>query len=362
MSESANPYGNLPGEAFWKSGVSETSPTEMFPIYRNKWKIPDGARIVTAGSCFAQHIARHLRQRGVEVVDEEPAPLTLPPERHQAYGFSMYSGRYGNIYTTAQLLQLAREALEGAVPQDIVWERGGRYFDALRPAVEPEGLESPEEVLEHRRYHVGKVREIFLDADVIVFTLGLTEAWQNAEYGTVYPTAPGTIAGSYDPERYVFRNYRVNEVLDDFLAFQQLLTRARGSRPALRFLLTVSPVPLTATAGGNHVLSATTYSKAVLRAAAGELAQDDPSIDYFPSFEIITNQAARGEFYDTNLRTVRSEGVEAVMKVFFAAHSNLAATSGKTRKAMKGKQNAEAMRLAEEDIACEEAVLEAFGR
>ena len=39
--------------------------------------------------------------------------------------------------------------------------------------------------------------------------------------------------------------------------------------PKLRILLTVSPVPLTATAGDDHVLLATTYSKSVLRAGRG---------------------------------------------------------------------------------------------
>ena len=82
-------------------------------------------------------------------------------------------------------------------------------------------------------------------------------------------------------------------------------------------VMTVSPVPLTGTASGRHVLQATTYSKAVLRAVAGELAQKYDHIDYFPSYEVITNQAARGCFYEENLRSVRREGVEAVMNIFF---------------------------------------------
>ena len=40
--------------------------------------------------------------------------------------------------------------------------------------------------------------------------------------------------------------------------------------PKARLVLTVSPVPLAATASGSHVLPATIYSKSVLRAAAQE--------------------------------------------------------------------------------------------
>ena len=56
----------------------------------------------------------------------------------------------------------------------------------------------------------------------------------------------------------------------------------RVINPDLRFLLTVSPVPLTATASGQHVLTATTYSKSVLRSAAGFLSQnrDTPIISH----------------------------------------------------------------------------------
>jgi hypothetical protein len=86
--------------------------------------------------------------------------------------------------------------------------------------------------------------------------------------------------------------------------------------PRMRFLLTVSPVPLTATAEKQHILAATTYSKSVLRAAAGFLAQTRQDVDYFPSYELIAQFPTHGKFYESNLRSVKKEGVDFVMAHF----------------------------------------------
>ena len=125
----------------------------------------------------------------------------------------------------------------------------------------------------------------------------------------------------------------------------------------MRFILTVSPVPLTATASGNHVLPATTYSKSVLRAVAGHLAEHRKGVDYFPSFEIITNQAARGTFFEPNLRSVRNDGVDVVMKTFFANHKNLAGQQegAEASNADEKVQSKVPDSLTKEDIQCEES-------
>ncbi len=84
----------------------------------------------------------------------------------------------------------------------------------------------------------------------------------------------------------------------------------------LNFYLTVSPVPLTATASKEHVLVATTYSKSILRSAAGELSLSRDDVDYFPSYELISQPPTFGKFYESNLRSVKPEGVDYVMKHF----------------------------------------------
>lgn len=358
-----NPYENLPKWAFWRSGVAQTSPSNLEGIYAKKWKIDSNCRIATAGSCFAQHIARHLVKNGFQVLDLEPPPPGLPKEIHLKFGFSMYSARYGNIYTAHQLLQLAREVAGLFTPQDIAWEKDGKFYDALRPAVEPEGLDSEEEVYIHRKYHLIRVREMFQTMDIFVFTLGLTETWIHRESGTVYPVAPGTIAGTFDEKIYAFKNYEFDEVVTAFNEFQEIVRSLREGNKQPKILLSVSPVPLTATASGDHVLKATMYSKSVLRTVAGQLSANQEHIDYFPSYEIITNQAARAGFFENNFRSVKAEGVETVMRVFFSEHKNESSSKELSDSlSPKATEETSFSSAIESDPQCEELLLEAFGK
>jgi len=79
-----------------------------------------------------------------------------------------------------------------------------------------------------------------------------------------------------------------------------------------------SPVPLTATATDNHVLSAAVYSKSVLRGVAGEMAEDFEDVTYFPSYEIIASHPSGGMFFNPDQRTVNPFGVDYVMTHFFS--------------------------------------------
>jgi len=359
----ASPYAGLDATRFWRTGVAETHPLTVEGLYSKRFPIGTRDRIATAGSCFAQHIATHLRARGFRVLDLEPAPWGFEPAQAQAFGYGVYSARFGNLYTARQLLELLREAMVERPPEPIVWEKGGRFFDALRPGVEPEGLGSPEEVALHRRIHLGRVRTMFERTDVFVFTFGLTESWRDRATGRTLPTCPGTIAGTFDPAAHAFHNFTVQETLDDYHAFRAELA---AINPGVRHLVTVSPVPLTATAAGIHVLLASTWSKSALRAVAGQLYAECPDLDYFPSYEIIASPWSRGFFFEPNLRSVSPAGVAAVMRVFFAEHAVAAppgraevpAPEDRPRGGRRGKAGRN--RRAAEDAVCEEMLLDAF--
>ena len=99
------------------------------------------------------------------------------------------------------------------------------------------------------------------------------------------PVCPGVSGGTFNAEGYSFVNFSAEEVLADLRAF---LLEARARRPALRVVVTVSPVPSAATAEPRHVWTATSYSKAVLRVAAEAIAKESNTAS-FPSFEVITS-------------------------------------------------------------------------
>ncbi|MSU88377.1 GSCFA family protein [Rhodobacteraceae bacterium 2CG4] len=357
MDRPASPYRDLPPRAYWRSAVAERAPLDPGDLYRPRFPVTRDMRIVTAGSCFAQHVGRALRTSGFNVMDFEPLPARVRDETARRYGYRLFSARYGNIYTARQLAQLQAEADGALSPALPVWRKGDRFVDAQRPGVEPDGLESEALVLRHREAHLTCVRKAFRSADLFVFTFGLTEAWCHRDSGTVYPTAPGTIAGSFDPQQFAFRNFDVPAVLADFCTFRETL---RQSRPDARFLVTVSPVPLTATATGQHVEVASCYSKSVLRAVCGMLTERFEDVDYFPSFEIITSQNARGAYYEANLRNVAPQGVETAMGAFRAAHGIGDAPEPEPDEPRRQRRRRREDRT--EDVVCEEVLLEAFSR
>ena len=210
MKKPDHPYGDLPAQAFWRSAVAEPGLFGLHDLWASRWRLPSNARFATYGSCFAQHISRALVARNLPWINAEPAPRHTPEAVARDFNYGIFSARTANIYTTPQLLILARMAA-GDLDPDLaeLWETGGRFYDSLRPAIEPGGFSSREQALASRRSMVRAFRRSVERADVFVFTLGLTEGWENAETGQPYAMCPGTVAGSFDAERHVFRNYGV---------------------------------------------------------------------------------------------------------------------------------------------------------
>ncbi|MHA7850560.1 GSCFA domain-containing protein [Roseovarius sp.] len=346
-----SPYQNLEDRAFWRASVGRDDDAALAQLWSPKLALDRATPLMTAGSCFAQHLHRALLRGGWAVLQGEDMSTHLPNRLCHKYGYNLFSARYGNVYTARQFRQLVEHALSDGPSPTLIWERDNRYFDALRPAVEPEGLETPEQVRQARAEHMRALREVLEQAACIVLTLGLTECWIDRETGLALPTAPGTIAGSHDPERVFMHNFTHAEVIEDLRATREIL-RAHGLQA--RFLLTVSPVPLVATASGGHVGPASFYSKSVLRAACGELCMNDGDFDYFPAYEIIASPIAGGPYFDEHGRQPTEKGVQLVLKAFgLALGDNAGAPLQEASPPLSSIAS-------DEDTICEEILLEAF--
>jgi hypothetical protein len=314
----SHPYRGLPDYQFWRKAVSKVEMSKMDPVTNAKTVITPDLKIATAGSCFAQHIARALQTSGFNYYVPEMGDA-LNPEHRKRLQYGLFSCRYGNIYTAAQLNQLYDRAAGDFIPQDTAWVRNdGRFVDPFRPTVEPDGFASPEEVATDRERHFRSVREMWRSLDVFVFTLGLTEAWQAKEDGAVFPLAPGVAGGEMDFDQYEFHNYSVDETVQEMTKF---FVKLGSVNPSAKIILTVSPVPLEATYENRNVLVSTTYSKSVLRVAAEDLSRRFDQVEYFPSYEIITGSYTRGAYYAEDLREVLPNGVNHVMSRFLAHHT-----------------------------------------
>jgi hypothetical protein len=306
-----HPYRHLPDRSFWSRAVANGWEARNLvaqpPILR------PGDSVMSAGSCFAANLIPFLEKAGYGYVRTEILDGSSPDR----FGYGRYSAAYGNVYAPRQFVQLLRRSRGAFTPLEDRWHSQDAVIDPFRPGL-PFPAESDEEFEVLTASHLARTREAVEAADVCILTLGLTEAWVSAIDGAVFPACPGTVAGAFDPGRHVFKNFTVSEVIEDLGA---ALDELRSINPRIRLVLTVSPVPLVATATDAHIVCATTYSKSVLRVACEEASRSAADVLYFPAYEIIMGSQAP-DYFERDRRTVSAAGVAAVMDVLFA-HSIL---------------------------------------
>lgn len=327
--QNRSPYDDQPDKAFWSRSVSNNyDVSQLLSSNEKLLKIDD--KVVSAGSCFASNLIPYIENAGITYLRTEKIP-SIFAKLGENLGYANFSATYGNIYTARQLLQLYERSIGEFIPKESFWEGPNRVVDPFRP-----GLKYPAETIEEfkliNEYHLRCVRTAFESADVFVFTLGLTEAWISNIDGAVFPACPGTIAGKFNPKVHQFKNFTVDEIVADLNLF---IRKLRTVNKKVRFILSVSPVPLVATATSDHVLRATTYSKSVLRVAAEEVTRENINVTYFPAFEIITGIPAPKNYFESDLRNVSKQGIELVMNTLLAASDLKSGLSHKIKQFVK---------------------------
>jgi hypothetical protein len=312
---SSHPYTHLPDSSFWMRTMTVGPLHGICPTSQPEQPILPTDKVMTLGSCFAQHISQHLAKQGSSFLVTEAGPQNMPNELRRSHGYGIFTARYGNVYTVRQALQLLRRSLGQIDSSKETWIHDGCVVDPHRPTVEPTGFDSTGALEADRSEHLAATMQAFVSADVLILTLGLTEGWRSTRTGLVFPLAPGVHGGTFDPHTHEFVNFSFSETSDDL---STLVSELRAINPLLRIILTVSPVPLAATFEPRHVLVSTAASKAILRAAADQAVRDLEDVVYFPSYEIITAPGLGGIYFEDDLRSVRPCGVSHVMRVFDA--------------------------------------------
>jgi hypothetical protein len=265
---------------------------DFTPEFTPKFHLGTDARIFAAGSCFAREIELALSKKGMSVLSWTPQCEVQNDWMHR--------------YTTQAIIGDFKMALEDNYDASNIVSYGNKWFDFTGHGQ----AETKEELVEQRL----KILDIYKNvrnADVILLTLGLVETWYDKETGQYLNIPPwGHFLGS----RFELRvtGYKENRMaLDAFVNFVR-----RHIRADLKIIVTVSPVPLSHTFSGKDVVLANTYSKAVLCAVAQDIADAGASIDYFPSYEMVTNADPATAWYPDH-RHVRREFVEKVVDLFW---------------------------------------------
>ncbi|MCJ2086978.1 GSCFA domain-containing protein [Methylobacterium sp. E-005] len=250
----------------------------IFPRITPKFGLDSGAKIFTIGSCFARNIERVLVELGFDVPVSRFALEGPEPE------LPMPAPQILNEYNAGTILQRIESVvgLFNYSPGMGVEETDKGYIDTFLHVAT---LPIPLPRLLRRRERIAELYADLLKSDVVIITLGLVEAWYDRIQGCYLNKAPSRAAVRGDDTRFELHTFDVDDVVSRMSRAIELISNAGVKN----ILLTVSPVPLEATFNPIGSVQANSYAKSVLRVAAGILVRKFPSVDYFPSYEIVTS-------------------------------------------------------------------------
>jgi hypothetical protein len=275
----------------------------LFPSFKPKFEISfSGCMIFTMGSCFARNIEEVLIPRGVDLPTMAfSVPKTEWPAR---------SNGLLNEYNPGTMCQRILFALrQKDYPPETIVPVGELYTDLLLPGGSPVTFERAIA----RRNEITSVYEKLPRSELLIITLGLTEAWFDNDTKLYLNQMPPHAFAARHKGRFEFRRL---DVFDCMPMLEEALDAVTKAGP--KVLLTVSPVPLPTTFSGMDCVVANEFSKSVLRVAAERLATR-PTIDYFPSYEIVRSGGLAS--YIDDCIHVKNEVVERVTGFMLDAYA-----------------------------------------
>ncbi len=310
------PITTLNGADAWRTAARSPSLSDrrgafeqlVYPAaYAPKFAVAAADRFFCIGSCFARNIEEHLIYRGVEVLSK----LIYSP-------YAEWKGRPNGVvnkFTTHSMLNELVWQEEGlSVTPDFFCETEAGFRDLhLSTGAAPTGLER---AIERRLYLIEDYFSRLRTADVVVMTLGLNEVWKDQRSGLYLNTPPPMGDTRREPGRYLLE---VTDAAENTQTLEAVRQRLMRLNPAVRIVVTVSPVSLEHSFTGEDVVVANVRSKAVLRASAAAFAALHANVDYFPSFEMITCAPRAGTIHPDGVH-ITDAAVGAVIGSFFAAH------------------------------------------
>jgi hypothetical protein len=283
----------------------------LFP----KFKLSKTEPAFAIGSCFAQEVQMALLGQGFGFVTNI---VDSPVRDFFMQQISASEGRFWPLhffhrYNVPSMLQEIKRIVHDDSPLNgdalLFPDSKGQVCDFHYHHHFP--LASVDQAIARRRF----IRERLLELQhcaVFIITLGLTEVWFDKEAGLYLNITPSYPLVSGSPDRFVFMVLSAQEIHDDLC---ELIAEVRSVAPHIKFVITVSPIPLEGTFAPTDIVVSINHSKASLITAAREIAYSDPDIDYFPSYEMVYMSARDGVWTDDQ-RHVTPEFVQEIMRHF----------------------------------------------
>lgn len=199
-------------------------------------------RFFALGSCFAREIAKCLQAHG-----------------HLTHYFEV-SEHINSTFANRHMVEWALESCHGQ-PKD----RLDDLFASMQltPAA---------------------IRDQWSKTDVLIYTLGVAPVFRDRKTHEFIMPRSSSLTSRALAELYEFKTSTVAENLDNL---EFIHARLREINPQMRFVITVSPVPLRMTFEQGSAIQADCLSKSTLRVTAHEFVSRHPECIYWPSFEVV---------------------------------------------------------------------------
>ena len=269
--------------ARWSSVADELS-GELWPEVSPSFRLRPGQTVFTIGSCFARNIEANLAALGCRV---PMLDLRLPPEEFDGQPNSAMNKFHPPAFRQCMDWTARIYDRDGVVCwadcEAVAFEVfDGLYFDldmagTTAPATQARFIE--------RRQHIYDIFSKAFEAECLMMTPGLIEAWRDVQTGLFTQGPPYHKRMLATPERWAFEVLSYPRCLENLLAAIDIV---RARNPAVNVLVTTSPVPMGLTFTGRDIAIANAHSKAVLRAVCDAVTLERDGVDYFPSYEMAT--------------------------------------------------------------------------
>jgi hypothetical protein len=228
-------------------------------------KISYETPVLSAGSCFAVVMGQRMIENKLKVS----------------------SNPFGVIFNPVSLFRLLNYSLERKFPEISSYVEGLDQFynlelhsDFASPKLEQLVFEVEEAIV-----HTG---EFLKETKWLIITLGTAWVYQKVDTGLL-------VANCHKLPSHLFHK-KLLSVEEIVSSFSKTYKNIKAKHPDINFIITVSPV--------RHIkdtLELNSVSKSVLRLAADQLETAFDDVDYFPSYEIMTDDLRDYRFYKKDM-------------------------------------------------------------
>ncbi len=253
------------------------------PIPKYPFDLSHTDKIISMGSCFAQHMA----------------------DRFVHYKFSCRSNPYGTLFHPIPLLQNLTNTLKGSeIEKELYLEREGAVFHySCHSSIWADSKTELKEKMQGLQLAVAKDLK---DSKLLILTFGTAFLYQLADSNKA-------VANCHKQPKNTFTK-GLSSPSEIQAVFQSFYTELKSQNSKIQILLTVSPV--------RHIregVHQNNVSKSALLLACDAIQNTFEDVHYFPAYEIVLDELRDYRFFEKDRIHPNEEAREYVWHKFSEA-------------------------------------------